>query len=1149
MTINSRGFNARKHDLIFQYARVHSIDILAVEETQSSDESVFMHLTSGWKGPRFCSPARGKSAGVSVFFSERFDSQIVSWKRDSEGRVLSFLVSHRECRFNIVCVYAPTQPTLRNSFFQSLHRFFFANANLIILGDFNCYDSPRHKLGGNPVLSNELPRVKSHFNLSDAWRALHPRASQFTWFSSDLSVASRLDTFLVSRNFRQCIRACEISPCSFSDHDFVLLDVNMGNFTQHGPGLWKFNNSLLTNDDFCKSICSVIDTFSEFQHAFSSVSEFWELLKSDFKRISVQFSSAIAKTRAHDRVLLTNKLIKLKAALVAGDLTVKSEIFRTESELNALYSKEMEGTKIRSRAQWLEEGELPSRFFFQLERERIPKCSIDSIYNFHGVEVFTQGEIVQAHVDFYTTLFSREDIDHVSSDELLSHVTARLSVDESASCEGHISLQELTDALAGMTRNKSPGPDGLSVEFFAAFWPRLGPLLVKVINAAYTSGFLPDSMKESATRLIFKKGDRKSLKNWRPISLLNTDYKICSKALSLRLSKVLSSIISPDQTCSVPGRSIFSNLTILRDTLDYISRTGETGILVSLDQEKAFDRVDRSFLLKLLQHFGFGPGFCKWIATLYHGAVMRVLVNDFLSDKIDLCRGVRQGDSLSPMLYILCVEVLACKVRDNHNIVGFLLPGASGRQFKVGQYADDTTSFVKDSRSLHALFQDISLYERGTGAKLNRSKTEAMWVGAWRGCTDQPLGLSWVLKMKILGVVFGSGVVDVSHENWEPRLVKLEKSLNLWKSRSLSLVGKSLVINVLGISKLIYIAQVLIPPSWVIDRLNRLIWPFLWGSTIETVSRHSLFCHFRDGGLSLVNFSAKAKALRVACMIRVLEDASSACFFLTKFFCGSRLARLRPEWAALRDNSSPSAWLPTPFYSDCLSVLNSFRIPTTFVFSSKCLYTELRNVRSSPPVLHYHWSSFVPPAFAIKSHWQSVRSSFAENFKNDIFWLITLKAVKVRDSLHRWGYITSSSCPSCPRRETIDHCFLNCTRIKLVWLFFLPLLSSLLDPPRLFARNVSSIFFFDFATPSPSHRKVVIYLVQSIVYAIWKFRNRAVFHNGRDSHRAIIRYVLQDVRFRIRCDFTSLPRTSFYARWVFPGLCSVVGDRLTITLM
>ena len=137
-----------------------------------------------------------------------------------------------------------------------------------------------------------------------------------------------------------------------------------------------------------------------------------------------------------------------------------------------------------------------------------------------------------------------------------------------------------------------------------------------------------------------------------------------------------------------------------------------------------------------------------------------MIVNGFLSDMIPIARGVRQGDSLSPMLYILCVEVLACKIRACSDIEGFLLPGAQGLQFKVGQYADDTTSFVKDVVSLNNLFREIQLYERRTGAKLNISNTEAMWLGSWRDRVDQPLGLKWVNKMKSLGVVFGTVPVE-----------------------------------------------------------------------------------------------------------------------------------------------------------------------------------------------------------------------------------------------------------------------------------------------------------------------------------------------------------------------------------------------------
>ena len=123
-------------------------------------------------------------------------------------------------------------------------------------------------------------------------------------------------------------------------------------------------------------------------------------------------------------------------------------------------------------------------------------------------------------------------------------------------------------------------------------------------------------------------------------------------------------------------------------------------------------------------------------------------------------RVVRQGDALSPMLYILCVEVLACKIRITPEIEGFLLPGSGGKQFKVSQYADDTTAFVKDEKSLHFLFNAIHIFEAGSGAKLNRSKTKALWLGAWSNRHDRPLGLSWVKKTKILGVVFGPDNTD-----------------------------------------------------------------------------------------------------------------------------------------------------------------------------------------------------------------------------------------------------------------------------------------------------------------------------------------------------------------------------------------------------
>ena len=317
-------------------------------------------------------------------------------------------------------------------------------------------------------------------------------------------------------------------------------------------------------------------------------------------------------------------------------------------------------------------------------------------------------------------------------------------------------------------------------------------------------------------------------------------------------------------------------------------------------------------------------------------------------------------------------------------------------------HADDTTCIVKSYRSLQCLFRMINVYEGGSGARLNVTKTEAMWLGAWRSRGDQPLGLKWVTKMKILGVVFGQ---DTDTDNWRPKLEKLEKHLNLWKSRSLSLVGKSLIINVLGISKLLYLSAVLCVPKWVISKVNNLVWPFLWGSRIETVSRMTCHQSLGKGGLGIFNFQTKSDSFKLASLICNLEDRESKSFFLTKYFLGSRLASCRPEWHSLCNNSTPSTQNLTPYYEKCFSVLTTLRGIISrqewqdFVFSSKRCYSALLRENSASPVLHRSWSSFLPIDFDLDLFWDYVRDGFSENYKNDILWLIVLRAVKVRDSL------------------------------------------------------------------------------------------------------------------------------------------------------
>lgn len=247
------------------------------------------------------------------------------------------------------------------------------------------------------------------------------------------------------------------------------------------------------------------------------------------------------------------------------------------------------------------------------------------------------------------------------------------------------------------------------------------------------------------------------------------------------------------------------------------------------------------------------------------------------------------------------------------------------------------------------------------------------------------------------------------------------------------------------------------------------------------------------------------------------QPAGGSVFF-PLYFIGAYLAPLRPEWLFLRDNSSPSAGHPTPFYGKCLNFLSTLdNLPLrNSLLSTKQIYCHFLKKTSSPPILPYTWSAILGPGFVMKDHWTRVRDPLTENFKSDLLWFITLRGVKVRDSLKNWGYIASDQCAVCNRKETIDHCFLNCVRVKRVWSYFTPPLSSLLRSP--FRPYVPSVFSFRWSSNHRKKNAIAVFLIKSILYAIWIFRNRATFHNGRTHiERSLDMYSLM---YRIESNLT-----------------------------
>ena len=407
-------------------------------------------------------------------------------------------------------------------------------------------------------------------------------------------------------------------------------------------------------------------------------------------------------------------------------------------------------------------------------------------------------------------MFSASPTDPAVRDSLLSNVSSSLPPPMAALCEGHLSVAECLTALQGMARRKAPGLDGLPMEFYIKFWPILGSDLVNVLNSCFDSGCLSLSQRRGVISLSFKKGDRLDPKNGRRISLLNVDYKLAARVIAGRLLKVIHLVVEKDQTCRVPGRYIGENVALLRDVVYYCTSFDVPVAVLSLDQEKAFDRVDWDFMRSTLSTMGFGPSFISWVNLFYNRIQSAVNVNGYLSPFFHLTRGVRQGCPLSPLLYVLVSEVLAVNIRCNPRISGLSLPGQLPLS-PISQYADDMSLILSSDDSIKAALETYDSYEKASGSKLNRGKSKGLWLGSWRGCLDPPVDLDWSsLKLKVLGVFIGAG--DLVEENWRPRIDAVAKVPSSWRSRSLSFRGKVLIINALALSRIWYVASLVYMP-------------------------------------------------------------------------------------------------------------------------------------------------------------------------------------------------------------------------------------------------------------------------------------------------------------------------------------------------
>jgi len=873
-----------------------------VQETHTTADSQ-QKWEECFKGEIIMSHGANNSKGVAILMGNKLDQTITASVIDQKGRYIILLVEIQGSNFLLINSYQPndekSQVEVLKEIIEKLVTIDYpVDTSIIWGGDFNLvFDLDLETSGGNPSLKHKsietMQTILMDSDLCDIWRVRNPDVKRFTWSGCAQGKKSnsrdrlfrRLDYFFVSDSLQPFIDKTSIIPAPSTDHHAITLKFCSFNEGKKGPSFWKFNNSLLRDEVYVKEVSTIIENKQKSfrKEGIASPQNKWELIKYEIRKFSISYSKTRArKFRAHYKDI-ENKIQNVESFRgweKDADLLTKHGQYKLELENYSNYVTE--GIILRSRCKWYEEGEKNTKYFLTLEKRNKAKTHIRKLVD-GDQTIIDPRDIQQKITYFYSSLYSSKSMK--SEEECLTFLstlnTPKISVEERMKCEGCLSLKECYDALQKLGSSKCPGNDGLTKELYMTLWPLLGPLLVDCLNECFEKGCLTTSQRQAVITMIAKPGkDNRYLKNWRPISLINVDVKICTTALSARIISILPSVIHPNQVAYIKDRNIEEPIKFIEDLLDHTLAENESLLLFAADFEKAFDSIEHNFIFATLNNFGFGEQFINWIRIMFNKTQSCVLNNGTATNFFDITRGTKQGDPISPYLFILAIEIMAIMIRENRDIKGFNLD--KDTMLKILLFADDTTFFLQNPESLKKVLEDFSKFQLYSSLKINVDKSEVGWIGPRTGLTITKPGekeLKWidfhVSGVKILGVHFSHNKLYREKNNFERIFENFRTTLSIWNSRNLTPYGKIQILRALGLSKLYYICTKTGVKESFIKEVKSEVAKFVWNGKKPKIKYNTLIGNYEVGGLKLPDFESMIKASHFKWATKLLDNTYS----------------------------------------------------------------------------------------------------------------------------------------------------------------------------------------------------------------------------------------------------------------------------------
>ncbi|GLT27312.1 hypothetical protein SLA2020_023190 [Shorea laevis] len=778
-------------------------------------------------------------------------AQLLHCKVSINGRNLSFLCS---------VVYAFNVKAERESLWRQMSSQGVVSEPWLVMGDFNT------------TLKND-ERMKSCGFCSGDISELHGFTTTMELF--DLSFSGDFYTWCNHQTGENRLW-CKLDRALVNTAWICLLPNSTASFlnpgsSDHSPCLVKLDISTNRKPKpfrFC-------DMWSKHEQFMSIVQEAWQIqvrgcpmfvvvqklksVKGQLKGLHRNQFSDLQKKIADARTELETIQAQVAESPFDGNLVNRER--EMQQNYQKLVKADISLAAQRAKCTWVREMDANSAFFHAKIKERQHRSIIGSITDSTGLQVVQPELIEKEFLMYYQNLFGKAKKDVQSADLAVIQRGRMLTMEEANTLCRPFSEMDVETAVKSIPNGKSPGPDGFTTGFYKTAWPIVKRDVTKAVLNFFESGKLLGQINATNITLVPKTNCPTSVGDYRPISCCNVIYKVISKLLTQRLNEVLDKLVSHNQAAFVSGRSIVSNLLISQDLVrNYHKKGGTPRCLMKIDLSKAYDSVDWGFLEDLLYGLNFHPRFVHWILVCLSTARFSIIINGQPKGYFVGKRGLRQGDPISPYLFVLAMEYLTRKLQELEIDAHFGFH-AKCKTMKLTHliFADDIMLFCKADEESPALMMDkFDEFSRVSGLEINKQKSQIFFGGVRETIRHHILQRIGVSEGQLPVTYLGLPLVTtkLSPVTCQPVVEKVQQRICSWATKLLSYAGRIQLVNSVLFHLQVYWCGALLLPKKVLKNIDsacrNFIWSGKWNQSAMALVAWDDMCTPRcEGGLGI----------------------------------------------------------------------------------------------------------------------------------------------------------------------------------------------------------------------------------------------------------------------------------------------------------